>query len=61
MTAPAELTAFYELTQAKGKYCPTPDTKDWDALAALMTPDIEFGMGDGRSEPQMTSTTTRRR
>lgn len=54
MTDQAELIAFYELTQAKAKYCRTLDTQDWNGLAALMTADIEFGMSDGDSEPQMT-------
>lgn len=54
MTEQAELIAFYELTQAKAKYCRTLDTRDWDGLAALMTADIEFGMGEAHSEPHMT-------
>jgi 3-phenylpropionate/cinnamic acid dioxygenase small subunit len=54
MTQQAELAAFYELTQAKAKYCRTLDTQDWDGLAALMADHIEFGMSDGESEPHMT-------
>lgn len=54
MTEQAELIAFYELTQAKAKYCRTLDTQDWDGLAALMTTDVEFGISDGHSEPEMT-------
>ncbi len=54
MTEQAELIAFYELTQAKATYCRTLDTKDWNGLAALMIADVEFGMSDGDSEPQMT-------
>jgi hypothetical protein len=54
MTGQAELIAFYELTQAKAKYCRTLDTRDWNALAALMAADVEFGMSDGDSEPNMT-------
>jgi SnoaL-like domain len=54
MTEQAELIAFYELTQAKAKYCRTLDTQDWNGLAALMIAGIEFGMSDGDSEPQMT-------
>lgn len=54
MTGQAELIASYELTKAKAKYCRTLDTQDWNGLAALMTEDIEFGMGDGHSEPEMT-------
>jgi hypothetical protein len=29
MTKRAEFIAFYELTQAKAKYCRTLDTQDW--------------------------------
>lgn len=54
MTDQIELIAFYELTQAKAKYCRTLDTQDWNALAALMATDVEFGMDDGDSEPNMT-------
>ncbi|GAY15358.1 nuclear transport factor 2 family protein [Mycobacterium sp. shizuoka-1] len=54
MTPHAELVAFYELTQAKATYCRTLDTKDWNGLAALMVDDVEFGMSDGESEPDMT-------
>ncbi|WP_264053667.1 nuclear transport factor 2 family protein [Mycolicibacterium crocinum] len=48
------MIAFYELTQAKAKYCRMLDTKDWNGLAALMADDVEFGMSDGESEPNMT-------
>jgi hypothetical protein len=54
MTQHAELVAFHELTQVKAKYCRALDTKDWNGLAELMVDDIEFGMSDGESEPQMT-------
>lgn len=54
MTGQAELIAYYELTQAKAAYCRTLDTRDWNSLAALMTPDVEFGMCDGDSDPDMT-------
>ncbi|MCV7354183.1 nuclear transport factor 2 family protein [Mycolicibacterium fluoranthenivorans] len=54
MTGHEELIAYYELTQAKAAYCRTLDTRDWNALAVLMTPDIEFGMSDGASEPVIT-------
>ena len=54
MTDHAELVACYELTQAKARYCRTLDTRDWDGLAALLTADVEFGMGDGHVEPHMT-------
>lgn len=54
MTQHADLIACYELTQAKAKYCRMLDTKDWNGLAELMADDVEFGMGDGESEPHMT-------
>ncbi len=54
MTQQADVIAFYELTQAKAKYCRMLDTKDWNGLAALMADDVEFGMSDGESEPNMT-------
>lgn len=54
MTSQEDVFAFYELTQAKAKYCRTLDTRDWNGLAALMTADVEFGMSDGHAEPQMT-------
>ena len=55
MTKQAEITAFYELSQAKARYCRALDTRDWDALAELMTPDVEFGMSDGDTEAVMIS------
>lgn len=54
MTTQADLIAFYELTRAKARYCRTLDTRDWNGLGALMTADVEFGMGDGHAEPYMT-------
>ncbi|NVN51624.1 nuclear transport factor 2 family protein [Mycolicibacterium hippocampi] len=54
MTGQAELIAYYELTRTKAAYCRTLDTRDWNALAALMTPNVEFGISDGVSEPAMT-------
>ena len=53
MTTPAEMLVFCELSQAKARYCRLLDTKDWPGLAALMTPDIEFGMDDRESEPHV--------
>ncbi|MEV0674869.1 nuclear transport factor 2 family protein [Mycobacterium sp. NPDC050441] len=54
MTGHAELIAFYELTQAKAAYCRALDTRDWNGLTALMTPDVEFGMSNGEFSPHMT-------
>lgn len=53
-SASSALSVFYELSQAKARYCRMLDTRDWQGLAALMTPDIEFGMSDGESEPTVT-------
>lgn len=54
MTGLAELVAAHELTRAKATYCRALDTRDWETLADLMTPDVEFGMADGESEPDVT-------
>ncbi len=54
MTKQAAITAFHELSQAKARYCRALDTRDWDAQAELMTPDVEFGMSDGDTEAVMT-------
>jgi hypothetical protein len=39
MTEQAEITAFYELSQAKAQYCRALDARDWALLAELMTAD----------------------
>ncbi len=54
MTEQAEITAFHELSQAKARYRRALDTRDWDALAELMTADVEFGLSDGDTEAVMT-------
>mgnify|MGYP002713700481 CR=1 FL=1 len=41
--APAQLL---ELCQAKARYCRALDTKDWTALAELLTNDMEFDLSD---------------
>lgn len=46
--------AFCELSKAKARYCRALDTREWAILADLLTEDVEFGMSDGDSEPQMT-------
>ena len=53
MTEQAEITAFYELSQAKARYCRALDSRDWDGLAELVTADVEFGMSDGDAEVEM--------
>jgi hypothetical protein len=54
MTGQAEITASYELSQAKARYCRALDTRDWDGLAELPTADVEFGLSDGDAEAVMT-------
>lgn len=41
--------AFFELTQAKARYCYTLDTRDWAGFAELMTEDIELDVSDGNT------------
>ena len=53
MTEQAEITAFYELSQAKARYCRALDTRDWDGLAERVTADVEFGMSDGDADVEM--------
>ena len=53
MTEQAEITAFYDLFQAKARYCRALDTRDWDGLAELVTADVEFGMSDGDADVEM--------
>jgi 2-phospho-L-lactate guanylyltransferase (CobY/MobA/RfbA family) len=40
--AAAEIVAFCELSQAKARYCPALDTRNWQALAEIMTADVQF-------------------
>jgi ketosteroid isomerase-like protein len=47
-------TAFFELTQAKARYCYTLDTRDWAGFGALMTDDIELDVSDGTGVPVIT-------
>ncbi|MEV5647030.1 nuclear transport factor 2 family protein [Nocardia sp. NPDC052254] len=47
MGHPGTVDATYELTQAKAQYCYNLDARDWGALGALMTSDVEFDVGDG--------------
>jgi SnoaL-like domain len=44
MTEQAEITAFYELSQAKARYCRALDARDWALLAELMTADMKFSV-----------------
>jgi ketosteroid isomerase-like protein len=46
MTAPDD---FLALTQAKGRYCYTLDTRDWAGFGDLMTDDIELDVSDGNT------------
>ncbi len=44
------LVAFNELAQAKARYCRLLDSKDWAALAELLTEDMEFDLSDGNPD-----------
>jgi SnoaL-like protein len=44
------LIAFNELAQAKARYCRLLDSKDWAALAELLTDDMEFDLSDGNPD-----------
>ncbi|WP_264070202.1 nuclear transport factor 2 family protein [Mycolicibacterium komossense] len=44
-------TAFYELTQAKARYCYLLDTRDWAGFGALMTADVELDVSEGTGVP----------
>lgn len=41
--------AFYELTQAKARYCYTLDSRDWAGFAGLMTDGVELDVSDGNT------------
>jgi hypothetical protein len=43
--------AFFELTQAKARYCYTLDTRDWAGFGDLMTEDIELDVSEGTGVP----------
>ncbi|MET9491272.1 nuclear transport factor 2 family protein [Nocardia sp. NPDC006630] len=49
MATPDLLNTVHELSQAKARYCLAIDTKDWEALAGLMAPDIVMDVGDGNA------------
>lgn len=54
MTTLEDLVACHQLAAAKARYCRTLDKKDWQGLAALLTPGVRFAMGDGgTSEPHV--------
>ena len=44
------VVAFNELAQAKARYCRLLDSKDWLALAELLTEDMEFDLSDGNPD-----------
>jgi ketosteroid isomerase-like protein len=49
MTTPTT-AAIQELYDAKARYCRAMDTKDWAAVAQLLTEDIEFDLSDGNPD-----------
>jgi hypothetical protein len=53
MTRQTAIAAFHGSSQAKTRYCRALATRDWDALAELMTPDAEFSVSDGDTEAVM--------
>ncbi|MDG4669260.1 nuclear transport factor 2 family protein [Mycobacterium sp. 236(2023)] len=53
MTTLEDLVAYHELSAIKARYCRTLDNKDWQGLAALLTPNVQFGLCDGASEPNV--------
>ncbi|CDO89116.1 hypothetical protein AWC29_11615 [Mycobacterium triplex] len=53
MTAQAEAAAFYEIAQAKARYCRTLDNQDWAAVADLLTENVEFSITDKDTEAEV--------
>lgn len=49
MTDNETIDAFYELSQAKARYCRTLDSKDWAGFADLMIEDFELDVSDGNT------------
>jgi SnoaL-like protein len=45
-----DIVAFNELVQAKARYCRLLDSKDWPALAELLTEEMEFDLSDGNPD-----------
>lgn len=54
MTDMETLSACYELSQAKARYCYTLDTRDGVGFADLMCDDIELDVSDGTGVPVIT-------
>lgn len=53
MDIPFRLAAIEDIKQLKARYFRCVDTKDWDRLARVFTPDVEFDrtMGNARRDP----------
>lgn len=50
MAAVGIASDWFDLVQAKARYCRLLDTKDWQALAGLTTENIEFDLSDGNPD-----------
>jgi len=46
-----KITAWFELCEAKARYCRTLDTKDWAGYADLLTEDYELDVSEGTNLP----------
>jgi ketosteroid isomerase-like protein len=51
MTDQDTISAFFELTQAKARYCYTLDLRDWAGFADLMSEDMELDVSEGTGVP----------
>ena len=45
------IVAWFELCEAKARYCRTLDTKDWLGYADLLTEDYELDVSEGTTVP----------
>lgn len=50
MLTDERIATYWELAQAKARYCRVLDTKDWPSLRELMTDDLEFDLTDGNPD-----------
>jgi hypothetical protein len=50
MTSDEQMAAYWELAQAKARYCRLLDMKDWPTLRELMIDDLEFDLTDGNPD-----------
>lgn len=50
MSGDTALMVIQELYQAKAKYCRTLDTKNWEAFATVLAPDVRLDLSDGNPD-----------